>query len=67
MVDFRNNFYLSKYEDTASASIGPVMVIEIVMFLLRLWNEKDLAHGKSDEHSENVKRIKKVAAEGIKI
>ncbi|WP_292372432.1 hypothetical protein [Methanosarcina sp. UBA411] len=36
-----------------SASIDPVMVIGIVMFLLRLWNEKYLAHGKSDEHPEN--------------
>lgn len=52
-VDFRNNFYPSKYGDMVSTSIDSVITIEIAMFLLRLWDEKDQAHGKSDEHPGN--------------
>ncbi|HWQ48800.1 MAG TPA: hypothetical protein VN414_07625 [Methanosarcina sp.] len=39
--------------DMVSALIDPVMTIGIAVFLLRLWNEKDRAQGKSDEYPEN--------------
>lgn len=52
-VDFRNNFYPSKYGDMVSTSISSVMTIGIAMFLLRLWIEKNRAHGKSDGHPNN--------------
>jgi len=43
--------------DMVSALIDPVTTIGIAVFLLRLWNEKDRAHGKSGEYLRMILRM----------